>query len=114
MGMPHWFAFPSEVLEAALPAHTGRLSQTHGHPLMCEFSQLCPSELETVVGRLCHAVELVCSAAMSDNANTTVLPLGDDRVVCLADITKSSVLINPETLGTGGKLRYVDSLWCLV
>ncbi|CAD6264934.1 unnamed protein product [Miscanthus lutarioriparius] len=88
-----------------------KAARAHGRPLMREFSQLCPSEPGTVVNRLRHAVRLASGAAMSDNANTTVLPLGDDRVVCLADVTKSLVLIDPYSLGTGGKLRYVDSLW---
>ena len=73
---------------------------------MREFSQLCPSEPGTLVDRLHHVIRHVSGAATSDNANTVVLPLGDGRVVCLADVTKSSVLIDAETLGTVGKLRY--------
>jgi len=100
----------SDAYKAAARAHGRR------RPLMRmrEFSQLCPSEPGTLLDRLRHVVGLVTGAGMSDNANTAVLPLGDGRVVCLADVTKSSVLVDPETLETVGKLRYADRLWCPV
>jgi hypothetical protein len=34
----------------------------------------------------------------------------DDRVLCLAETTKSSILIDPDTLDTVGKFRYADKL----
>jgi carlactone synthase/all-trans-10'-apo-beta-carotenal 13,14-cleaving dioxygenase len=49
-------------------------------------------------------------AVLTDNPNTTVLPLRDGLVLCLAETTKSSTLIDPDTLDTVGRFRYADKL----
>ncbi|RLN24761.1 hypothetical protein C2845_PM07G22850 [Panicum miliaceum] len=56
------------------------------------------------------AVGIASGAALTDNPNSAVLPLGEGRVLCLTETTKSSVLVDPETLATAGKLRYADGL----
>ncbi|CAL4897013.1 unnamed protein product [Urochloa decumbens] len=87
-------------------------AMTRGRPVMREFSQICPRDPGNLLDRLRGAAGLAAGAVMSDNANTVVLPLGDGRrVLCLADVNKSSVLVDPETLGTIGKLQYTDRLW---
>jgi len=60
--------------------------------------------------RVSNAVGILSGAALTDNPNAGVLPLGDGRVLCLTESTKSSVLVDPETLATVGKLRYADGL----
>lgn len=95
-------------------AYKAAMAQGRPDPVMREWSQLCPSEPGSLVDRLRRVVGLATGAGTSDNANTAVLPLGDGRVVCLADVTKSSVLVDPQTLATVGKLRFTDSLWCPV
>ncbi|CAD6253839.1 unnamed protein product [Miscanthus lutarioriparius] len=83
----------------------------HGRPLHREFSQLCPSEPGSLLDRVRNVVGLGSGTLLSDNANISVLPLGDGRVMCLTETTKSSVLIDPETLDTIGKFHYTDRLW---
>ncbi|CAO2143187.1 unnamed protein product [Urochloa humidicola] len=70
-------------------AYTSAMAR--GRPVMREFSQLCPRDSGSLLDRLRSAVGLASDgAAMSDNGNTVVLPLGDGRrVVCLADVTKA-------------------------
>ncbi|CAL5000564.1 unnamed protein product [Urochloa decumbens] len=96
-------------------AYTSAMAR--GRPVLHEFSQLCPRSPGSLLDRLRSAVGLADGGAMSDNANTVVVPLGDGRrVLCLADVAKSSVLVDPETLRTIGKLRYTDWMrwWCPV
>jgi carlactone synthase/all-trans-10'-apo-beta-carotenal 13,14-cleaving dioxygenase len=58
-----------------------------------------------------NVVVTLTGAALTDNPNSAVLPLGDGRVLCLTETTKSSsVLIDPDTLNTVGKFRYADKL----
>jgi carlactone synthase/all-trans-10'-apo-beta-carotenal 13,14-cleaving dioxygenase len=57
-----------------------------------------------------NVVVTLTGAALTDNPNSAVLPLGDGRVLCLTETTKSSVLIDPHTLNTVGKFRYADKL----
>jgi carlactone synthase/all-trans-10'-apo-beta-carotenal 13,14-cleaving dioxygenase len=59
-------------------------------------------------------VRLASGTLLTDNANISVLPLGDGRVLCLTEATKGSVLLDPETLDTIGKFRYADRLWGLL
>ena len=75
-----------------------------------EFSQLCPSEPGSLLDSVRNVVGLGSGTLLSDNANIFVLPLGDGRVMCLTETTKSSVLIDPETLDTIGKFHYTDRL----
>ncbi|KAL6865216.1 hypothetical protein ACP4OV_016367 [Aristida adscensionis] len=86
-----------------------RAARAHGRPLLREFSQLCAGEPS-----LLDAVGLATGAALSDNANISVVPLGDGRVVCLTEATKGSIEVRPETLDTIGRFRYTDGLWGLV
>ena len=79
-----------------------------GGPVLLEFSQ-CPKP-GSLLDRVSNAVGILSGAALTDNPNAGVLPLGDGRVLCLTESTKSSVLVDPETLATVGKLRYADGL----
>ena len=88
-----------------------KAAMAHGRPLHREFSQLCPSEPGSLLDRVRNVVGLGSGTLLSDNANISVLPLGDGRVMCLTETTKSSVLIDPETLDTIGKFHYTDRLW---
>ena len=91
-----------------------KAAMAHGRPLHREFSQLCPSEPRSLLDRVRNVVGLGSGTLLSDNANISVLPLGDGRVMCLTETTKSSLLIDPETLDTIGKFRYADRLWGLL
>jgi carlactone synthase/all-trans-10'-apo-beta-carotenal 13,14-cleaving dioxygenase len=95
-----------------------KAAMAHGRPLHREFSQLCrPSKQQpggSLLDRVGNVVGLGSGALLSDNANISVLPLGDGRVMCLTETTKSSLLIDPETLDTIGKFRYADRLWGLL
>ena len=88
-----------------------KAAMAHGRPLHREFSQLCPSEPKSLLDGVCNVVGLGSGTLLSDNANISVLPLGVGRVMCLTETTKSSVLIDPETLDTIGKFHYTDRLW---
>ena len=79
-----------------------------GGPVLLEFSQ-CPKP-GNMLERVSNAVGILSGAALTDNPNAGVLPLGDGRVLCLTESTKSSVLVDPETLATVGKFRYADGL----
>ncbi|XP_019058654.1 PREDICTED: carotenoid cleavage dioxygenase 8, chloroplastic [Tarenaya hassleriana] len=48
--------------------------------------------------------------SLTDNANTGVIRLGDNRVVCLTETQKGSILIDPETLKAIGRFNYNDDL----
>jgi len=86
----------------------------HGRPVHREFSLLCPSEPRSLLDRVRDVVRLASGTLLTDNANISVLPLGDGRVLCLTEATKGSVLLDPETLDTIGKFRYADRLWGLL
>jgi len=62
------------------------------------------------VDRARGVIGLVTGRALSDNANVAVLPVGDGRVLCLSETTRSSAVIDPCTLATIGKFRYGDAL----
>ncbi|RCV27322.1 hypothetical protein SETIT_5G315700v2 [Setaria italica] len=85
-----------------------KAAKEHGRPLLREFGH-CPKPAN-LLDRLRSVVGLVSGRALTDNANVTVLPLGDGRVMCLTETTRGSFLINPYTLGTVGRFRYVDVL----
>ncbi|QCD94344.1 Carotenoid oxygenase [Vigna unguiculata] len=59
-------------------------------------------------------LRLFFGASLTDNANTSVVKLGDKRVVCLTKTEKGSIMIDPETLETMGKFKYNDSLGGLI
>ena len=82
-----------------------KAAMAHGRPLHRKFSQLCPSmQPGSLLDRVRNVVGLGSGTLLTDNANISVLPLGDGRVLCLTEATKGSVLIDPETLDTIGKL----------
>ena len=58
----------------------------------------------SLLDRVRNVVGLGSGTLLTDNANISVLPLGDGQVLCLTEATKGSVLIDPETLDTIGKL----------
>ncbi|KAK3160663.1 hypothetical protein QOZ80_1BG0062700 [Eleusine coracana subsp. coracana] len=89
-------------------------TREHGHPLLREFSELIPIRPGNLLDRACSAVGLATGSVLSDNANTLVLQLGDGRVMCLAEATKSATLVDPETLRTIGKFCYADNLWGVI
>lgn len=91
-----------------------KAARTHGRPLHREFSSLCPRKPGSLLDRVRNIVGLSSGTALSDNANVSVLPLGDGRVICLTETTKSSVLIDPDTLDTIGKFHFTDRLWGLL
>jgi carlactone synthase/all-trans-10'-apo-beta-carotenal 13,14-cleaving dioxygenase len=79
-----------------------------GRPVLREFSQ-CPKP-GNLLDRVSNAVGILSGAVLTDNPNSAVLPLGDGRVLCLTETTKSSILIDPDTLATVGKFQYADAL----
>jgi carlactone synthase/all-trans-10'-apo-beta-carotenal 13,14-cleaving dioxygenase len=83
-------------------------ARANGRPVLREFSQ-CPTN-NSLLDRVSNVVSALTGAALTDNPNSAVLPLGDGRVLCLTETTKSSVLIDPDTLNTVGKFRYADKL----
>ncbi|GJM93157.1 hypothetical protein PR202_ga09687 [Eleusine coracana subsp. coracana] len=83
-------------------------AKAKGRPVLREFSQ-CPKP-GNLLDRVRNVVGLVSGSVLTDNPNSAVLPLGDGRVMCLTETTKSSVLIDPETLDTVGKFKYEDRL----
>jgi len=58
----------------------------------------------SLLDRVRNVVSLGSGTLLTDNANISVLPLGDGRELCLTEATKGSVLIDPEILDTIGKL----------
>lgn len=91
-----------------------KAARKHGRPIMREFSQLCASHPVSPLERLHNLVGIGSGALLSDNANISVHQLGDGRVICLTETTKSTILIDPETLGTIGKFHYEDMVWGLL
>ncbi|KAL6646445.1 hypothetical protein ACP70R_018053 [Stipagrostis hirtigluma subsp. patula] len=91
-----------------------KAARAHRRLLLREFSQLCAGDPRGLLGCLHNIVGLASGAALSDNANIAVVPLGDGRVVCLTEATKGSILIDPETLDTIGRFPYTDRLWGLI
>ncbi|KAF0918217.1 hypothetical protein E2562_023149 [Oryza meyeriana var. granulata] len=89
-----------------------KAARARGRPLLREFSH-CPAPAN-LLDRLGNLVGLVTGAALTDNPNSAVLPLGDGRVMCLTETTKSSVLIDPDTLETLERFRYTDRLGGMV
>ncbi|XP_034597338.1 carotenoid cleavage dioxygenase 8 homolog A, chloroplastic [Setaria viridis] len=79
-----------------------------GRPVLREFSQ-CPKP-RNLLDRVTNAVGIASGAGLTDNPNSAVLPLGDGRVLCVTETTKSSILIDPDTLATVGKFEYADGL----
>ena len=86
-----------------------RSAKERCRPPLREFGH-CPTKPASLVDRARGVVGLVTGRALSDNANVAVLPLGDGRVMCLTETTRSSALIDPCTLATIGKFRYADAL----
>uniref|UniRef100_A0A0E0C3N8 Uncharacterized protein n=1 Tax=Oryza meridionalis TaxID=40149 RepID=A0A0E0C3N8_9ORYZ len=84
-----------------------RAAVARGRPVLREFSH-CPAPAKSLLDRVGDLVGLVTGAALTDNPNSAVLPLGDGRT------TKSSVLIDPDTLETVGRFRYTDRLGGMV
>ncbi|TVU35131.1 hypothetical protein EJB05_17002, partial [Eragrostis curvula] len=89
-----------------------KAAKQSGRPLLREFSH-CPKPAN-LLDHLRNIVGLVTGAAISDNPNSGVLRLGDGRVMCLTETTKSVVLIDPETLDTLKKFRFSDRLGAMV
>ncbi|RLM69470.1 hypothetical protein C2845_PM17G07050 [Panicum miliaceum] len=89
-----------------------KAAMKNGRPHHREFSQLCPRKPGSLLDRLHTVIGLGSGTLLSDNPNISVFPLGDGRVICLGETTKSSVLIDPETLDTIGKFPYADRLCC--
>jgi len=94
-------------------------ARANGRPVLREFSQCPPNS--SLLDRVRNVVGTLTGAALTvtDNPNSAVLPLpvvvGDDgrrQVLCLTltETTKSSILIDPDTLDTVGKFRYADKL----
>jgi carlactone synthase/all-trans-10'-apo-beta-carotenal 13,14-cleaving dioxygenase len=87
-----------------------KAAREHGRPLLREFGH-CPKPPASLLDRVRNVVGLVTGETLTDNANVTVLPLGDDgRVMCFTETTRGSILIDPHTLGTIGRFRYADVL----
>lgn len=89
-----------------------KAAKAHGQPRLREFSQ-CPKPAN-LLDRVSNVVGLVSGAVLTDNPNSAVLPLGDGRVMCLTETTKSSFLIDPDSLDTVGKFRYTDKLGSMI
>uniref|UniRef100_A0A0D3EQ99 Uncharacterized protein n=1 Tax=Oryza barthii TaxID=65489 RepID=A0A0D3EQ99_9ORYZ len=90
-----------------------RAAVARGRPVLREFSH-CPAPAKSLLHRVGDLVGLVTGAALTDNPNSALLPLGDGRVMCLTETTKRSVLIDPDTLETVGRFRYTDRLGGMV
>lgn len=77
-----------------------------------EFSEVPkPDNFMSYMGELAN---LFSGKSLTDNANTGVVRLGDGRVVCLTETQKGSIVVDPDTLDTVGKLEYTDSLGGLI
>ncbi|CAD6227852.1 unnamed protein product [Miscanthus lutarioriparius] len=72
---------------------------------------MSPAGAGSLLDHVHNAIDLGSGRALSDNANISVLPLGDGGVLCLTEATKGSVLVDLETIG---KFRYADRLWALL
>lgn len=81
-------------------------------PVMQEFSQ-CPKPAN-LIDSVRSVVGLLSGTSVTDNPNVNVVPLGDGRVMCLTETTKSSTLIDPDTLDTVGKFKYTDKLGAMI
>ncbi|KAK3165421.1 hypothetical protein QOZ80_1AG0032970 [Eleusine coracana subsp. coracana] len=84
-------------------------AKANGRPILREFSQ-CPGKSANLIDRVTNVIGLITGALITDNANVTVTQLGDGRVVCLSESTKSTILVDPDNLGTLGRFRYTDGL----
>ncbi|GJN17694.1 hypothetical protein PR202_gb04784 [Eleusine coracana subsp. coracana] len=84
-------------------------AKANGRPVLREFSQ-CPGKPANLIDRVRNVIGLITGALITDNANVTVTQLGDGRVVCLSESTKSTILVDPNNLGTMGRFSYTDGL----
>ena len=111
MGTPRSSASPSgEGAPRQLESDAYRAARERGRPLLREFGHCPTTKPASLVDRARGVVGLVTGRALSDNANVAVLPVGDGRVLCLSETTRSSAVIDPCTLATIGKFRYGDAL----
>ncbi|KAL8137089.1 LOW QUALITY PROTEIN: hypothetical protein V2J09_003090 [Rumex salicifolius] len=77
-----------------------------------EFSE--SPKPEGLLGHIMGLAGLLSGTSLTDNANTGVVKLGDGRVVCLTETQKGSIVVDPNTLDTVGRLEYTDSLGGLI
>ncbi|MBA0703463.1 hypothetical protein Golax_015784, partial [Gossypium laxum] len=77
-----------------------------------EFSEV--PKYENFMAYVGDIAKLFSGASLTDNANTGVVKLGDGRVVCLTETQKGSLVIDPNSLETLGRLEYSDSLGGLI
>ncbi|KAK3161919.1 hypothetical protein QOZ80_1BG0083100 [Eleusine coracana subsp. coracana] len=85
-----------------------RAAMAHGRPLHRGFAH-CPKPVN-LIDRVRNIIGLISGAVITDNPNIMVTQLGDGRVVCLSETTKSTILVDLDTLGTMGKFRYTDKV----
>ncbi|TVU03616.1 hypothetical protein EJB05_50803 [Eragrostis curvula] len=85
-----------------------KAAQAAGQPLYREFAYR--PKPATLIDRVSDVVGLITGTVITDNPNVTVAQLGDGRVVCLTETTKSTVLVDPDTLATVEKFGYTDKV----
>ncbi|TVU26021.1 hypothetical protein EJB05_28546 [Eragrostis curvula] len=85
-----------------------KAAQAAGQPLYREFAYR--PKPATLIERVSDVVGLITGTVITDNPNVTVAQLGDGRVVCLTETTKSTVLVDPDTLATVEKFGYTDKV----
>ncbi|XP_030543149.1 carotenoid cleavage dioxygenase 8 homolog B, chloroplastic-like [Rhodamnia argentea] len=85
-----------------------KAAMKHNKLIYQEFSEV-PKEANflSYIGKL---VGLFSAPSLTDNANISVIKLGDGQVVCLTETQKGSIRIDPTTLETLGKFEYTDSV----
>ncbi|XP_062024919.1 carotenoid cleavage dioxygenase 8 homolog B, chloroplastic [Rosa rugosa] len=118
--------FDGYAMLARLHFENGRLIAGHrqvesdAYKAAMKSKKLCYREFSEVpkqdnflsyIGELAN---LFSGAALTDNANTGVVHLGDGRVVCLTETQKGSIVVDPDTLDTIGRFEYTDTLGGLI
>ncbi|XP_047943042.1 carotenoid cleavage dioxygenase 8 homolog B, chloroplastic-like [Salvia hispanica] len=78
-----------------------------------EFSDNGPKS-DNFLDYMGDLAKLFSGASLTDNTMTSVVKLGDGRVLCLTETQKGSILIDPDTLDTLGKFEYTDNLGGLI
>ncbi|KAL6897953.1 hypothetical protein ACP4OV_006912 [Aristida adscensionis] len=88
-----------------------KAARARGRPLHPEFAH-CPKPppAALLAALLAGGPAAAAAALLPDNPNSAVVPLGDGRVLCLAESARSSTLVDPATLATVGRFPYADTL----
>ncbi|XP_020153333.1 carotenoid cleavage dioxygenase 8 homolog B, chloroplastic-like [Aegilops tauschii subsp. strangulata] len=89
-----------------------KAARQHGKLCYREFSEV-PPKPESFTSFIRQLASLFSGSSLTDNSNTSVVRLGDGRVLCLTETVKGSV-VDPDTLDTVSKFEYEDKLGGLI